>query len=231
MFGAVSMAVWAGDDFKTILRYAKLARLMHTIERAGEGRYCFRFNGPASVLRQTRRYGVAMARFLPALIACRDWKMRAEIRTRRAGRTIWLDLASSDGLNSHLPPPKEFDSSVEEEFAAKWGPGKRDGWQLVREGEVLHHGQKVFIPDNLFRHDDGRKVLMEIVGFWTPEYIAAKMKTLETFREHRILLAVSKTAGQQMGKLPQGTIVYGSTLLIKDVLAALENRFFTEFSG
>lgn len=222
LFGAISMVVWAGEDFKTILRYAKLARLMHTIERAGEGRYCFRFNGPASVLRQTRRYGVAMARFLPALVACRGWKMRAEIRTRRGGRTIWMDLSAEDGLNSHLPPPEEFDSSVEQTFAEKWGEEKRDGWQLVREGEVLHHGQKVFIPDNLFRHDDGRVVLMEIVGFWTPEYIEAKLQTLRIFAHHRILLAVSKTAGQQMGELPQGTITYGAKLSIKDVLASLE---------
>ena len=222
LFGAVSMVVWAGEDFKTILRYAKLARLMHTIERAGQGRYCFRFNGPASVLRQTRRYGAAMARFLPALIACRGWKMRAEIRTRRAGRTIWLDLSSDDGLSSHLPPPEEFDSSVEQSFAEKWGEEKRDGWQLVREGEVLHRGQKVFVPDNLFRHDDGRTVLMEIVGFWTPEYIEAKLKTLRAFEDRRILLAVSKTAGQQMGELPEDTIVFGSKLPLKDVLAALE---------
>ncbi len=213
--------VWSGEDFKTILRYAKLARLMHTIERAGEGRYCFRFNGPASVLRQTRRYGVAMARFLPALVACRDWKMRAEIRTRRTGRTIWMDLSSQDGLNSHLPPPEEFDSSVEATFAEKCGTEKRDGWQIIREGEVLHRGQKVFIPDNLFRHDDGRVVLMEIVGFWTPEYIQAKLQTLKAFEDRRILLAVSKSAGQQMGELPSGTIVFGSKLAIKDVLAAL----------
>ncbi len=223
LFGAISMVVWASDDFKTILRYAKLARLMHTIERAGEGRYCFRFNGPASLLRQTRRYGVAMARFLPALVACRGWKMRAEIRTRRASRTVWLDLSCHDGLNSHLPPPDEFDSSVEETFARKWGAEKRDGWQMIREGQVLHRGQKVFIPDNLFRHDDGRTVLMEIVGFWTPEYIEAKLQTLRTFDDHRILLAVSKTAGAQMGELPPGTIVYGSKLSLKDVLAALES--------
>ena len=32
------MVVWASDDFKTILRYAKLARLMHTITRLPDGR-------------------------------------------------------------------------------------------------------------------------------------------------------------------------------------------------
>ena len=71
LFGAESMTVDATDDFKTILRYAKLARMMHTITRTGPGRYRMRFDGPASVLRSTRRYGAAMARFLPSLIACR----------------------------------------------------------------------------------------------------------------------------------------------------------------
>jgi len=222
LFGAVSMTVWADDDFKTILRYAKLARLMHTIVRSGEGRYRFRFDGPASALRQTRRYGAAMARFLPALIACRSWRMHAVIRTRRSGRTVALALSSEDGLNSHLPAPDDFDSSVEEAFAKRWGPEKRDGWQLVREGEVLHQGQKVFVPDFLFRHDDGRTVLMEIIGFWTPEYVQAKIETLRTFQDRRILLAVADPARKDLAELPSETIPFKSALLIKDVLSRLE---------
>ena len=79
-----------------------------------------------------------MARFLPALVACRGWRMHAVVRTRRRGWNVSLDLSSADGLTSHLPAPAEFDSSVEEAFAAKWGDEKRDGWLLVREGEILH---------------------------------------------------------------------------------------------
>jgi predicted nuclease of restriction endonuclease-like RecB superfamily len=71
LFRAVEMIVWATDDVKTILRYAKLAGLMHTIRRLGDSRYELRLDGPASVLRGTRRYGVGLAKFLPALIACR----------------------------------------------------------------------------------------------------------------------------------------------------------------
>jgi hypothetical protein len=221
LFGAVSMTVWAADDFKTILRYAKLARLMHTIARVGEGRYCFRFDGPASVLRETRRYGAAMARFLPALIACREWRMHAVVRTRRRGWTAALDLSSADGLHSHLPEPAEFDSQVEEAFAEKWGPDAREGWTLVREGEVLYRGQKVFVPDFMLRHADGRTVLLEIVGFWTPEYLQAKVETLRTFPDRRILLAAAAPALVEMEKLPGEVIPYKSALLIKDVLERL----------
>ncbi|MFH1921950.1 MAG: DUF790 family protein [Planctomycetota bacterium] len=226
LFGAVSMTVWAGEDFKTILRYAKLARLMHTIVRSGEGRYRFRFDGPASVLRQTRRYGAAMARFLPALIACPNWQMHAVIHTRRSGFSVRLELSSEDGLNSHLPAPEEFDSSMEEAFSEKWGAEKRDGWRMVREGEILHRGQKVFVPDFVFRHDDGRSVLMELIGFWTPEYVEAKLETLRTFQDERILLAVADAARKEMPELPKETITFKSALHIKDVLDRLKT-----FSG
>lgn len=227
LYNAVSMTVWASEDFKMILRYAKLARLMHTIVGSGADRYCFHFDGPASVLRPTRRYGVAMARFLPALLACRGWRMHAVVRTRRRGWNVSLDLSPADGLTSHLPAPAEFDSSVEEVFAAKWGAEKRDGWRLVREGEILHHKQKVFVPDFVFRHDDGRVVLMEIVGFWTPEYLQAKLETLRVFSDHRILVAVARPTpsrsvqDQIISALPGEVIPYKTALLLDDVMERL----------
>ena len=221
LFDAVSMTVWATDDFKTILRYAKLARLMHTIRRTGSGRNEIRFDGPASVLRETRRYGVAMARFLPALVACRGWRVHAIVQTPRRGWTVALDLSPADRLNSHLPPPDEFDSDVEAAFAAKWGPDKRDGWSLEREAEILHDGQKVFVPDFVFRHDDGRTVLMEIIGFWTPEYLQAKASTLHQFRDRRILLAVAESFTDSLPNLPPETIRFKSALRISDVLDRL----------
>jgi len=221
LFDAISLEVWAMEDYKVILRYAKLARLMHTILRLGDGRYQFRFDGPASILRQTRRYGVAMARFLPALIACRGWRMHAVIRTRRRGYHVNLELSWLDGLKSHLPRPEEFDSSVERTFAERWGSEKQEGWRLVREGEVLHRGQKVFVPDFVFRHDDGRTALLEIVGFWTPEYLRAKLDTLRAFRDQRILLAVAQRVSADMPEMPQTAILFKANLAVKDVLERL----------
>jgi predicted nuclease of restriction endonuclease-like RecB superfamily len=163
-----------------------------------------------------------MARFLPALVACRGWRMHAVIRTHRRAWTAGLDLSAEDGLSSHLPPPEEFDSAVEESFAAKWGPAKRQGWQLLREGEILHRHQKTFVPDFVFRHDDGRTVLMEIVGFWTPEYLQAKLATLRLFAQDRILLAVASAAEETLPELPGRVIRYKTALKIQDVLDQLE---------
>jgi predicted nuclease of restriction endonuclease-like RecB superfamily len=190
---------------------------MHTIRLLERNRYEIRFDGPASVLRATRRYGVAMAKFLPALVACRGWRMHAVLQTRRRGWLVGLDLSSADGLRSHLPPPEEFDSRVEEAFARRWGE-HREGWTLHREGEILHQGQKVFLPDFVLRHQDGRTVLLEIVGFWTPDYLQAKFQTLRMFEGHRILLAVAEPARRLIGALPPGTIPYKTALLPAEVL-------------
>lgn len=221
LYRASAMTVWASEDFKTIVRYAKLARLMHTITRTGAGEYCLRLDGPASVLRQTRRYGVAMARFLPALIACRGWRMHASVAAPRSGRALRLDLSSDDGLKSHLPPPEDFDSTVEEKFAAKWGDEPRGGWRLVREGRILHEGQHVFVPDFALVHDDGREVLLEIIGFWTPEYLTAKAKTLSRFRDRNLLLAVSQMAADTMPELAVDAVTYKTTLSVKQIVERL----------
>ena len=158
LYRATSMTIEATDDFKTVLRYAKLARLMHEIKRVKGGGCRIYFSGPASVLSETRRYGVNLARFVPALLACKGWRMTATVETPWGGKAK-LALSDADGLRSHLPPPEEFDSSVEEGFARKWGDGPRDGWTLHREAAVVHHYQTAFVPDFVFRHEDGTEVL------------------------------------------------------------------------
>ena len=226
LFDAVEMTIWATDDFKTILRYAKLARLLHTIRRDGDRAYIIRLDGPASVLRETRRYGVAMARFLPALLACRDWRMHALVRARGRGWVNRLELSPAAGLTSHLPPPEEFDSGVEETFAAKWGDEPRGGWSLVREGEVLSREQHVFVPDFSLRHSDGRRVLLEIIGFWTPEYLEAKLKTLRSFQGEPILIALGDSArhqgvAEQLSAIGVTVVRYKSALTVKSVVERL----------
>ncbi len=220
LYRAERMEIAARGDFKTILRYAKLARLLHEISRVGPSEVRVSLAGPAAVLWETRRYGVALARFLPALLACRGWRMEAALRDPWGGRARLL-LSDEDGLRSHLPPPEEFDSAVEEGFARRFG-AEREGWRLFREAEILHEGQTAFVPDFVFRHEGGAEVLFEIVGFWTPEYLARKREVLRRFRGRRILLAVSAGCVRKGAAIPEGVVVYKSALKVEPVLAALE---------
>ncbi len=193
LYDAVRLRVWAQRDFKLILRYAKLARLMHSIRRTGPSTYCFDFDGPASILTNSRRYGVNMAKFLPGLLSCQGWRLQAELRPPRWHGRVTLTVDASDGLTSTAAAATDFDSDLEREFSAKWGDQPRDGWTLVNEAEVLHAGQKVFIPDFSLVHASGQRVLLELVGFWTPEYISQKLSTLQEFSQHPMLLAIAES--------------------------------------
>jgi len=219
LYRAETMKIWASDDFKTILRYAKLARLLHEIKRTDPSKYEMTLSGPVSVLHETRRYGVNFARFLPALLACKNWKMSATVKT--PWNTIAkLNLSDKDGFSSHLPEPDEFDSSVEEAFAKKFGP-ERDGWQLIREGEILHENQTTFVPDFVFRHKDGTEVLMEIIGFWTPEYLTHRRETLRKFHKHNVLLAIPESSLKIDTDSVKNVVPYKKAILLKPVLEVL----------
>ena len=221
LYDAVSMTVWATESYKSILRYAKLARLMHRIDRWREG-YRFVFDGPASLFHGTHRYGVAMAKFLPSLLSCSNWRMRAMLKPNRFQWQIPFELNSQCGLTSDTKVEGTFDSAVESKFADQWGMEPRDGWTMSRETEILHHGQTCFLPDFVFRHRDGRCVLMEIVGFWTPEYLQHKQKVLAEFANHQIILAIPKSTAEMTSIVSKRTIVYKTAIKVNDVVERLK---------
>jgi predicted nuclease of restriction endonuclease-like RecB superfamily len=235
LFNAKEIVLWARADFQRIVTHAKLAHLLLEITpppvHEADGEYKIVLDGPASVLRETRRYGTNLARFLPALLSCRDWRMKAEIKIQRIPRPFWLTLASGSGLKSEMAPLEEFDSSVEENFAKKWGREAREGWSMKRAGDILQRNQTAFVPDFVFQHEDGRKVFFEIVGFWTPEYLRAKVEKLKLFDDEHIILAVAESVGAKIPAMSQEVISYKSALKLNDVLAALAREPAGSSSG
>ncbi|HQI29228.1 MAG TPA: DUF790 family protein, partial [Sedimentisphaerales bacterium] len=224
LFDAVSLTVWARANLKEILTRAKLARLLHTVKapppEEKDGCYTFQFDGPASVHVQTRRYGADMARFLPSLIACQDWTMRAEIHRGRAHRRYFLDLKAGQLHADH--DVEEFDSDFEEKFCTKWGVAPRSGWTIHREADVLHQGQTAFIPDFSFQHEDGRRVFLEIAAYWTPEYVQTKSTKISLFPDAPLLLAMPQRYAKKWSELPPHVLLFKSALKINAVVEALE---------
>jgi predicted nuclease of restriction endonuclease-like RecB superfamily len=125
-------------------------------------------------------------------------------------------------LKSALPPPEEFDSSIEARFAADWNAARPGGWTMHREGDVLYRGQRTFVPDFAFQHESGARALLEIVGFWTPEYLRAKRETLRMFADVPILLAVAVRNCVGLRDAVADAVVYRSRLNVEDVVLRLE---------
>ncbi|HBJ33950.1 MAG TPA: hypothetical protein DDZ51_04125, partial [Planctomycetaceae bacterium] len=77
--------------------------------------------------------------------------------------------------------PLEFDSELERRIADLWETEPVEGWQFERDQEFLVQGQQVFTPDFLLSNNFGDKIPIEVVGFWTPEYLQEKHQRLQQF--------------------------------------------------
>jgi predicted nuclease of restriction endonuclease-like RecB superfamily len=131
-----------------------------------------------------------MAVFLPALLLCTRWKMEAEI-VGNDGRKRSFVLDENHGLVSHYRDQTVYDSLLEETFAGRFEKAET-AWQLERETEIVNLKDTVFIPDFAFRHPDGRTALLEIVGFWRPEYLRRKLEKVRRARLNNLVIAVSE---------------------------------------
>jgi len=203
LYDATEMRIRVWDHFGTVFSYVKLFGLMHRIypidaegERvAGTDRadgYEAVLDGPASLFSQTRKYGIRLANFLPALPLCDRWEMVAAIADDDAvSQTRTLALDHTDSLSSHYSSGDEFDSDVERTLASKWERANTD-WELVREDDVLDLGEEVMLPDFAVEHPDGRRALLEIVGFWTPEYLDEKLSKIRDADVDNLVVAVSE---------------------------------------
>jgi len=203
LFDATCMRIRVWDHFGTAFSYMKLFGLMHriypidtdgnrvTTTDAADG-YEAILDGPASLFSKTRKYGIRMANFLPALPLCDRWTMHADIlNDDAASETLTMTLDHTDGLSSHYSAQDTFDSDVERTLAQKWNRATTE-WNLVREDDVLDLGAEVMLPDFALEHPDGRRAILEIVGFWTPEYLDEKLEKIRTADIDHLLLAVSE---------------------------------------
>ncbi len=221
LYSATRMVVEARADFKHILQYARLSRLLHRLQRLTGGGYRLLFDGPNSVLRRTHAYGVDFARFLAALVQARDWRMTAEIELRKGWRPLTFTLSSADGLCSRVPAPALFDSKLEETFARKFGE-QREGWRLRREAVILEAGPALLVPDFLFVHEGGTEVALEIVGYWTPEYLKEKLDKLARVKGPNLIVAVRKTLALTAGSLPGSILRFSTGIRLRDLMPRLE---------
>lgn len=219
LYRATRMIVDVYDSYRTVFKYIKLARLMHSI-RPHEGGYRIEIDGPMSLFSNVERYGVNMARLLPAVLKCERWMLAAKVNVGDEEKLF--RLSPSMGLKSHYRDEPEFDSSPEEAFYNKFVRNKKSRWSIEREGSIFDLKDTVLIPDFKFTHEDGRVAHLEIVGFWTPEYLRKKMDKLSRVRDASVLVAVPRSLNCSDDDFTGRVIHYKQRLLMKDVLPALD---------
>src|SRR5258708_7505852 len=232
LYWANQMQIELHDTFKDIFRYLKLFKLMFEITTIDSG-YNISVDGPISPFyKATMRYGRQFAAFLPALFLCERWQMIATVRPPQRHDTqepIEYRLDNSAPLHSHFKRSGEFDSRLEADFAAefeeKFG-SERGQWRLSREDELIPVGDTVMIPDFAITHKrDGRRALVELVGFWHPDYLRRKVQKVRAAKRRDLILVVYEgvnLAAEKLRDVPGEVLYFKNKPVLKDVMAAVE---------
>lgn len=193
----LEFSVSGGMNWKRVLRDIKRLGLMYNLQQSevsepdnsnadGSALLCS-LDGPISLFKLTDRYGTSIAKLLPSIIMSERWSMSAWIvRKTMSGRKIYeFKMSFSEAPSLLLLPSTSkartaplFDSSVEEKFANRFKQSA-NGWKLIREPDplIVSNGT-AFIPDFMFQKYD-KKVYLEIVGFWTKDYLQRKIQKLK----------------------------------------------------
>jgi predicted nuclease of restriction endonuclease-like RecB superfamily len=219
-------------EYKLLFRYLKLFQLMAYIEGDADTGFTLTMDGPASLFKASTRYGLALAKMIPALLHVTKWSLQAKLQNRDqySGnvKTGKFSLTSDRcDLVSHYPPGKPYDSMLEASFVNSWNKAKTE-WQLEREVDLIPLPGSVMIPDFRLVHPDGREFLLEIVGYWRPKYLQKKFYQVRNGNTDNLIIAVSQRlnlekAGVKFNDLPNKLIWFKNKLNAKAVLEILDN--------
>ena len=209
--------------YRLVFQFIKFFKLMHVVEGNNADGYQIVLDGPASMFRLSQKYGIQMALFLPALLHCDRWWLDATIVMNKKDH-LRFDLTDEAGLQSHYRDPGEFDSELERHFATQFDKIDTE-WTLERETDIINLKDTVMIPDFAFSHPDGRRALMEIVGFWTPDYLQKKLWKLKRTAMPNMIIAVSdqlNCSTEDFRDIPGEVLFFKTRIKPKDVLEKVE---------
>lgn len=217
-------------EYKLLFRYLKLFQLMTYIEGDADHGFTITIDGPTSLFKPSTRYGLAIAKLLPALLHVTKWSLKAILQIRDpykgTSKTGRFSLNDNCGLVTHYPAGKTYDSMLEAAFANRWEALKTE-WILEREVDLIPIPGSVMIPDFRVVHPDGRNYLLEIIGFWRPEYLQKKFAQVRRAECENLIIAISERlnlekAGVKVTNVPAKIIWFKDKLSPKAVLEILD---------
>jgi predicted nuclease of restriction endonuclease-like RecB superfamily len=197
---ASEVAIEMYGGARAVMRQVRLRRLLCTARRVGPEGVRLEVSGPFSLFRHTTMYGRALASILPFLPWCTRYDLEARCMIR--GESVSVRLLPGDPIAGG-EAPRTYDSRLEERFARDFARASLD-WDLVREPEPVEAGEFLAFPDFavVHRHDMSKRFLLEIVGFWTPDYLREKLARLRAMPHIPLVLCIDRGLNCSGGELP-----------------------------
>jgi predicted nuclease of restriction endonuclease-like RecB superfamily len=211
---AARLEIAAGQHARPIVRYAKLLGLLVAGLDDPNG-FRLEILGPLALIHKTRKYGAALARLLGAVTSVPEWTLDATLSMDEGPCALRLD--ASDPLERAHALPRETDSKLERQLLADFG-ALASRWTLAREGVAIRLGSRFAFPDFVARAGPER-VLVEVLGFPSPDYLARKTAQ---YANCKLPVVFCAQASLPIPEGPWSLIRFERRIPAAEVLAALE---------
>ncbi|QDU19930.1 DUF790 family protein [Urbifossiella limnaea] len=205
---AMECRVWGETParFRQLFRAVKFHRLICTIRESSGNSYTLTLDGPLSLFSATNKYGSQLAQFLPTLLHCKAYDLRAEVRWGTDRKEKQFALSSTDGLRSHVADFGTYTPPEVRMFADSFGAKDR-GWVLHEEPHPVVLPDGVWVPDFRLVHTaSGKEVYVELYGYWRRGDVETLHKRLAKHLPGKFVLCV----GEQMRTDEADTAAFGA---------------------
>jgi len=191
--------------------------------RENSAGYAIDIDGPFSLFEQTTKYGLRLALALPAIIACDQWEVTADLRWGKDRRPLRYHCRGGQGVALEEP---DGEQALPDDSSALLASlrGLDSPWQAATADTILDvPGLGVCVPDLQFVHrESGQRVFLEILGFWSRAAVWKRVEMVERGLRDPVVFAVSKRLRVSEEVLPDDVpaslLVYARTLGAEAIL-------------
>lgn len=183
----ITVAPSEAANYRAIFGWIKHFGLIHSVVGNAEKGYEITLTGAASLFQKSQKYGIQMAVFLPALLLCGNWQMRAEINDKRGILFYELTSEQTELVSNRLDQP-EYENPIHEKLVKSWEKSSVD-WKLKKNKEVIDLGKTAFIPDYVLISPNKKKIYLDVLGFWTPKSLQKRLEEFRNTNYRKFILA------------------------------------------
>jgi uncharacterized protein len=178
-------------NYRAIFGWIKHFGLIHSVTGNAANGYEITLTGAASLFHRSQKYGIQMAVFLPALLLCKNWRLRAEIAQKK-GRNLSFELASEQSeIVSNRFDETPYENPDIQKLQKNWEKLAGD-WQLKENREVIDLGKTAFVPDLVLISPAKEKIYLDILGFWTPKSLEKRLAEFASVNYKKFIIAASQ---------------------------------------
>ncbi|MGH1363841.1 MAG: DUF790 family protein [Calditrichia bacterium] len=188
-------------SLRQLFKYLRFQQLLASISKTDSG-YKIHIDGPLNLFYQTKKYGLSLAMFFPAVLAQPAWKLEAHIQIGRR-KSSRLSIDHTSGLKPYVSRFLDYIPKEIGLLQTAFDTIKSD-WKIrAAEDFFPLPGDRYCFPDYEFIHSSGEFYALELFHAWHSTQLIDRLHNLEQAGEFNLLIGVATKLAKDKQLAPQ----------------------------